>query len=126
MPILGGGFVLRPIPLEERVRQLQRVDVELYRLYAADLEYERSTQSVAARIREAPSAEARDALMQELRELVAKHFEVRQERRRLQLRRLEEELARTRQAIEARQEARDALIDRRIRELTGDQPLPDF
>jgi hypothetical protein len=64
--------------------------------------------------------------MQELTELVQRHFDVRQQRRRWLLQLLEEELARTREAIEARQAARDALIQRRIQELTGTQPVLDF
>lgn len=120
---VGGGFGGPPDPNSAGYRL--RTDPELHRLYLADFEYERQCQSLAARIREAPEDE-RAPLMQELTELVQRHFDVRQQRRRWLLQLLEEELARTREAIEARQAARDALIQRRIQELTGTQPVLDF
>lgn len=110
---------------ENGVAFLQRIDPELHRLYQADFECERQCQLLAARIREAPKKD-RELLVKELTDLVHKHFQIRQERRRLMLRLLEEELARTREAIEAREAARDELVQRRIQDLTGEQPMLDF
>ncbi len=105
--------------------RLQRLDPELYRLYLADFEYERLTQALAAQIREAAPKDRENWLV-ELRDLVAEHFEIRQQRRRLQLKRFEEEMARTRETVERREAAKQELIDRRVNELTSEQPLIDF
>ncbi|MBN2577869.1 MAG: hypothetical protein JXB10_02675 [Pirellulales bacterium] len=58
----------------------------------------------------------------ELRETVFQQFEVRQQRRRLELKRLEEELKHMQEVIERRDKARDQIIDRHISELIG---VPD-
>jgi hypothetical protein len=90
----------------------------LYKLLREDQELERQTADVAMRWRRAPKGE-RESLQQELTELVEKHFQARQDRRRMQLKRLEEELQSLREAIEKRDAARKEVIDRRIAELLG-------
>jgi len=67
-----------------------------------------------------PSADrTQEEVKGELRDIVAKHFEVRQERRRLELKRLGERLKRMGEVIKRREEVRDSIIDRRMSELIG-------
>ena len=65
-------------------------------------------------------------LKEQLGELVNKHFEVRQQRRQLELKRLEEELERLRDAIESRNEARDELVRQRVVEILGEEAGLEF
>ncbi len=51
--------------------------------------------------------------------MVEEHFKVRQQRRMLELKRLEQQLQHLRQALERRAETRQKLIDRRVSELLG-------
>ena len=57
---------------------------------------------------------------------VEEHFQIRQDRRRLQLKRLEEELGRLRESIETREKSRSEIVERRLGELTGDAKQPEF
>ena len=111
--------------LNETVRALQQHDVEL----------ERKTQEITERYRQGVqnrenplNDEARNALRNELKQIVAQHFEVRTELRRTELRRFERELRRLRDAIERiqmdldkRETAREIILDRRVSQLLGDQ-----
>jgi len=58
--------------------------------------------------------------------VIAKHFEVRQQRRQLQLARFEKELQRMREEIERRNEKRAEIVGKRIAELVGERSDIDF
>ena len=49
-----------------------------------------------------------------------KQFEVRQQRRSLELKRLEEEIKRLREALDRRKESRASLVNKRIAQLIGE------
>ena len=112
----GGQRPPRPIPSPPAA--LEKYDPELYQLLKDDQELERQTADLAMRWRRAPREE-REALQKELTEAVDKHFDLRQQRRRLQLKRLEEELQALRDAIEKRDAARQDVIQQRVSELLG-------
>ncbi len=95
-------------------------DPEMAELDQADFELSRKTTDAVLRYRHAP-VEDREQLKKELTELVNRHFDVRQQRRELQLKRLEEELQRLRESIEARSEAREQIVNKRIAELLGEK-----
>jgi hypothetical protein len=65
--------------------------------------------------------EKREKLKTELREAVAKQFGLRQERRRMELKRLEEGLKRMRDVIDRRDKAREQIINRHLSELLGEE-----
>ncbi len=109
---------LPPLPFLAPAETLEKYDPELYQLLKDDQEFERKTADLAMRWRRAPKNE-REALQQELTDAVSQHFELRQRRRRLQLERLEQELQSLRKAIEKREQAREAVIHRRVAELLG-------
>ena len=67
------------------------------------------------------SAEEAERVKDKIAELVREHFDVRQERRELELNHLRERLEQLEQSIERRNEARDEIISRRIAELTGEE-----
>lgn len=88
-------------------------------LFEQDRQLDRQSHELGDQFRRAPNQE-REELRGKLREVVEKHFNIRQERRRLELRRLEEELGRLRESIEQREENRSSIIQRRLNELTGE------
>ncbi len=96
----------------------------MFKRLEADRELERETRELAMQFRMAPSDE-RDTIRKRVDELVNKHFEVRQERRELELKRLEKELDRLSDAIKQRNESRDALVKKRISQILGEDDL-DF
>ena len=104
---------------------LERTDPEMYKLLTEDYELERRTRELAIQYRRA-SGERRAEIREQLKESVDKHFQVRQERRLLELKRLEEELQRLREAIQRRDESRKTLVGERVLELLGDENDLDF
>lgn len=106
-------------------RELQRTDPELYEAERQDMELERRTFELVGKYRQA-SAQERAALKMEVQEAVAKHFEVRQRKRQLQLTRMERELKQMREEIQRRDEAKDQIVGRRLNELIGEPSGFDF
>ena len=104
---------------------LEKNDPEMYKLLKDDYDLESQERELVIQYRRAPAAQ-RTTVKQQLSELVNKHFEVRQDRRLLELKRLEEELKRLREAIDRRNEAREGLVGKRIVELLGEENELDF
>ena len=75
--------------------------------------------------RRAPK-EQKSEIRKQLEEVVFKHFEVRQQKRQLQLTRLEKELQRMREEIERRTEKRAEIVGKRMAELVGERSDIDF
>jgi replicative DNA helicase len=90
----------------------------MFKLIQADMELDRQSRDLAAQYQKA-SAEERGKLKGLVEQAVNKHFEVRQERRALELKRLEEELKRLHEAIERRAKARKEIVAKRLAELLG-------
>ena len=106
-------------------QSLEQNDPEMYKLLQADYSLDRQSQELAIQYRQAPK-DQREAIKQKLEKPVTEHFEARQQRRLLELKRLEEELKRLRDSIDKRKEAQQPIIDRRVSELLGVQDEPQF
>jgi len=100
-------------------------DPEMRELMKKDAELDRHAHEIAAQLREM-RGEERTRLKTRLSEVINEPFEVRQKRRELSLKRMEEELKRLRDAIADRNKSRDSIVDNRVRELTGEQRDLDF
>jgi hypothetical protein len=107
------------------VRRMQQDDPEMYKLLMSDDELDGQALQISEQLRRAPSDE-REKLRAALKDVVIKHFEVRQKRRELALQRMEDEIKRLRDAIQARNEAREDIVNKRITELTGVANPLDF
>jgi len=97
---------------------MRQNDPEMFKLIQEDNELDRRSHELGMQFRQAPP-EQRERIKQEVQQMVTKQFEIRQQRRTLELKRLEGELKRLQQAIERRAKARDQLIERRVSELLG-------
>ncbi len=106
-------------------QSLQQNDPEMYKLLQADNDLERQSQELAVQYRQAPK-DQQEAIKQKLEKAVTEHFEARQQRRLLELKRLEEELKRLRDSIDKRKEAQPQIVNRRVSELLGLQDEPQF
>lgn len=94
-------------------------DPEMRRLLDEDAQLDRVALELSQQIRQTQGDE-REALKKELESTLNKHFEVRQQRRELQLKQLDEELKRLRKAIDERNDSRKEIIDKRLSELIGE------
>lgn len=116
-----GTYGLTPALLPPTTGQQQQYqpvigfDMEDQRLSA-------DTQGLALQLRQA-EGDQRKNLETELRDLVTKQFEHRQELKRQEIAALEARLAEITQRVEARESNKDQIIEQRIRELTGDDPF---
>lgn len=99
---------------------LEKSDPEMYKLLKEEADLDRRSLALAAQYRRAP-AEGREEIKKELSKLVDQHFDVRQKRRQLELKRLEEGLQRLRDAIEQRNKARKQIVEKRVIELLGQE-----
>lgn len=103
-----------------RMEQLKELDPEMYELEKADRELARQTMELSEQYGLAPK-DKREPLQKQLSEAVSKHFDVRQSRRELHLKRLSEELEKLRASIELRSDVREQIIGKRVSELIGEQ-----
>jgi septum formation topological specificity factor MinE len=88
-------------------------------LMKQDRELGSRSDELAAKYRRASQAE-QEQLKKDIEETVNKHFDVRQQRRKLQLDRMQKELERLRAEIDHRTEQRGTLVKSRVQELLGD------
>ena len=102
------------------MEHLKELDPAMYELEKADREFDRQTLDLSEQYRRAPK-DKRELLQKQITEAVSKHFDVRQSRRELHLKRLTEELEKLRESIERRSEVRDEIIGKRVSELIGEE-----
>ena len=97
-------------------------DPEMLKLTQMDQELDRKSHELSEQIRRNRGAggEQKEQLKKELAEVVNQHFNVRQERRELELKRTEEQIERLRNSVRSHKEKRDSAVQRRIADLTGD------
>lgn len=100
-------------------------DPEMERFDQQEAELSERTNQLVRQYRDA-EGEGKEKARVELMETIHAHFDIRQERRSLQLKRIEETLARLREAIESREEARKSIVERRYGELVGERTEPEF
>jgi hypothetical protein len=115
LPGPGGPF---EIPRFGTWESLEKNDPELYKLIQDDYNLERQSQELAMQCRQAPK-DQQDEIKEKLEKVITQHFEARQQRRVLELKRLEEELKRLRELIDKRNESRQQIVNRRVSELLG-------
>jgi uncharacterized protein YdcH (DUF465 family) len=106
------------MPRQPDLEAMRHNDPEMFRLLQEDNELDRNTRELGMQFRQAPP-EQRERMKQEIHKLVSKQFEIRQQRRTLELKRIEGVLQRLREAIERRAKNREQLVERRVSELTG-------
>ena len=116
---MPGGFPMGPPRWPHQDwESLEKNDPDMYKLLKQEDDLDRQTQELSMQYRRAPTAQ-RDGLKKQIEKVVGEQFEVRQQRRQLELKRLEDELQRLREAIEKRTKSREQLVGKRVAELLG-------
>lgn len=106
-------------------QRLEQDDPEMYALLKSDFEMERKSLEISNQLRQLPR-DQRVKLKEELTKLLDEHFDVRQKRRELQIKRMEEDLQKLRANVAKRNESRREIVGKRLNELTGDTNDQDF
>ena len=91
------------------------------KLNGMEAELDAAARTLAGHFRHATDEQQRDKFRADLSEVVMRQFEVRQERRQLELDRLAKQLDELRGAIDKRTAARDSLIRERIGQMIGEE-----
>jgi hypothetical protein len=104
---------------------LEKKDPDMFKVLKQEMDLERQTRELAGDFRQAAPVK-RDEIKKQVEKLVDQQFEVRQQRRQLELKRFEEELQRLRDAIERRSKARKQIVERRVAELLGQEEDTGF
>ena len=99
---------------------LERNDPEMFKLVQEDNELERRTHELGQQFRQA-APDKRNELKKQLVELVGRQFDVRLQRRALELKRMETELTRLRESMERRSKSREQIVERRLDELISNE-----
>jgi hypothetical protein len=123
---MGGAGMGRPEGgPRDHLEFLEKNDPEMYKLVKADMDLERQTRQLAMQYRQA-SSDQRAKLKEKIKDVVGKHFDVRQDRRALELKRLEAELQRLRESMDRRLKAREKLVEQRVSDLVGHEEETGF
>ena len=93
-------------------------DPEMEKLLKADFNLDRESRMLADQYQHAPK-DKQEAIKKKLQETVTKQFAARQERRTLELKRLEDQIKGIRAAIDKRNTLQQQIVARRISELLG-------
>ncbi len=101
--------------------KMEKYDPEFFKLLQQDAELDRQTRQLTMQYRQAVDEDSKAGIAAQLAETVAKHFDVRQKRRAMELERLEKELNRMKSLFEKRNSSRDKIIEQRLKELKGEE-----
>lgn len=105
---------------------MQKRDPEMFKLIKEDMLLEEQSRELAMQYRHA-STEDREKIKKQVVEIVTKQFEVRQQRRSLEVKRLEDALKNLRGIVERRAKAREKLVEKRVADLVGpEEPEVQF
>jgi hypothetical protein len=96
-------------------------DPEMFKLLEADNNLDRMSRELGMEARRVPK-DKQDEVKKKLQSLVVEQFDARQQRRNLELKRLEMELKRIRESIEKREQSKQSIVERRVAELMGEEP----
>jgi chromosome segregation ATPase len=120
---------LRTAPWLFRLRHVKQIDEPRYALMVEDLKLahrSRETAQAYRAAREGNDKAKADELQAELRELVAQHFDVRQQLRERELAYLEQRLQELREQLKDREAKKQQLIDQRLKELATRRDRPEW
>lgn len=116
----GLGRMLPPPRRGEELERMKEVDPEMYELMKVEMGLEQKSRELAEKARQVSPSE-RENLRSDAEKLVTEHFEARQKLRQLQVKRMEQELEKMKEALEDRLDRKDEIVEGRVKELLGER-----
>lgn len=120
-PAAPGHFT--PDNVHSRFRDIEtmrRNDPDRFKLLQADAELDRQIKELVRQYKYETNPEQKEVLRKKITELCTKHFEVRQQRRELDLARMKAWLSQMEQAVEKSRLNKDKIIEQRVNSLLDD------
>ncbi len=102
------------------LEDLKREDPERYEKVARIKALERESRQLAGKYREINDPEEKETIKADLKDLLSKLFDLRQEEREVEMKRLERKLERLQEDIVRRRENKELIVNRRLKEMTGE------
>jgi uncharacterized protein YicC (UPF0701 family) len=122
-----GRDMLRMLGRQLRdMRELRERDPDRFRLQREITELDHRSVMLGQKVRRAPDEEAKKQAASELKEVLNKLFDLRQEEREKNVQQIERDLRELRESLEKRKAKRDDIIKRRFDELTGKAQMLDW
>jgi len=103
--------------MQQYITEVSQRDQALYRQLIEELELERETKEIAYQARTLPQGDERDEQIENLRELLGRIFDLKQENRQQEIEQLEQQLNILKKRLAEREAMKDKIIDHRIRQL---------
>ncbi|MCX7825404.1 MAG: hypothetical protein N2689_07585, partial [Verrucomicrobiae bacterium] len=122
-----GRDMLRMVGRQLReLHELRERDPKRFKLQREIAELDHYSALLGQKVRRAPNEEAGKQAAAELREVLNKLFDLRQEEREMNVRQIEGELKQLRESLEQRKARRDEIIKHRFDQLTGKAQMLDW
>ena len=102
------------------IEGMKKNDPERFKMLKEDAELDLKIKELARKFKNEKDGEQKEALRKEITELCTKHFEVRQQRRELDLARMKAWLNQMEQGVEKSRQNKDKIIEQRINSLLDD------
>ena len=122
-----GREVLRATARQLReMKDLKERDPERFKLQMRIAELDRHSAELGQKVRRAPGEEAKKQVATELKEVLSKLFDLRQEEREKNVQQIDRDLKELRESLEKRKAKRDEIIQHRFDQLTGKAEMLDW
>ena len=122
-----GREVLRATGRQLReMKDLKERDPERFKLTMRIVELDRHSAELGQKVRRAPDEDAKKQAATELKEVLNKLFDLRQEEREKNVQQLDRDLKELRESLEKRKTKRDEIIQHRFDQLTGKAEMLDW
>ena len=104
--------------MQQYISEVSQRDRALYEQLIEEFELERETKEIALQARSLPPGDDQDEQIENLRQLLGRIFDLKQENRQREIEQLEEQLSILQKRLSEREAMKDKIIDHRIRQLT--------
>ncbi len=104
----------RSLMKKRDLERLMEKDEELYRTFLGVLELERHSYDLAAEYRKTENEGVKDEIKAELKGILSREFDLKQEERTTRIKHLEEEIADLKDGLEDRERRKEKIVERRL------------
>ena len=121
VPGRGGAIMSTPAPVSFTFGAGPgHDDPEAEKLTRSEHELDQQTRELIAKYAETEDNQVREKAKTQLREMLLKQFTLQNQRRELELRRIEERLSKLREQLKRRTDAREQIVDQRLQQLVNE------
>jgi len=110
----------------KRLQEMQKSNPEAYEEMKKERGLEMQAFQLGEKIRGTEDTAEKDKMKAELKPVLGQLFDLREKRKDQEIARLEADLKRLREQVEKRRTNKESVVERRLRELSGEEPDDDW